>query len=192
MKKKNVIICFNPRNAKGNTVIPPSVVREFAYRGESCKPSQVKNHYGMVTIKDLGRYRHFFEQYHVPMELVHRMLSEYQAQIRVKEQSISVVCKSDRWRISFIEKDQVQLEHNNYKLGQYGGRCFSTKYHTQRISTLEDALKYIMKYDYKKMHFSKKGIQKELKKALEDSLTSRYEAVFESKEKVKKKHIIKA
>ena len=191
MKKKNVIICFNPRNVKGNTVIPTAVVNEFAYRGESCKPSQVKNHYGMVTIKDLERYRDYFEQYHVPMELVYRMLSEYQAHIRVKEESIGVVCKSDRWRITILDKDQVQLEHNNYKIGHYGGRCFSAKYHIQKISSLEDALKYIMKYNYKKMHFSKKGIQKELKKALEDSLTSRYEAVFENQDKFKKKHIIR-
>ena len=133
MKKKNVIICFNRHNAKGNTVIPTVVISEFAYRGESCKPSQVKNHYGMVTIKDFEKYRDYFEQYHVPMELVYRMLSEYQAQIRVKEKSISVVCKSDRWRITFIDKDQVQLEHNNYKIGHYGERCFSAKYHIQKI-----------------------------------------------------------
>lgn len=189
MKKKNVIICYNPRNVKGNTVIPPSVVREFAYRGESRKPSQVKNHYEMITNKDLGRYRYFFEQYHVPMEIVHRMLTEYQAQIRIKKNCVTVFCKSDRWRISFIGKDEVLLEHNNYEEGFCGGRHFDPRYHIQRTTSFNDALKYIMKYDYKKMHC--KVIQKKLKKALTDRMTSQYEAVFENKEKVKKKRIVK-
>lgn len=184
MTKKNVIICFNPHNSKGNTVIPSSIVREFAYSGEESKPTQEKKHYGVVTIKDIKKFSDFFEQNHVPIEMIHRLLSEFQAQIRVKERCITVFCKSDRWRISLIDKDQVLLEHNNYKKNQYGGRYFEPGYHTQRTTSFKDALEYIMNYDYKQMHFP--VAQKKLKKALEESLVGRYEVFFENKEKLKK------
>lgn len=182
MTKKNVIICFNPHNSRGNTVIPSSIVREFAYRGEESKPTQEKKHYGVVTIKDIKRFSDFFEQSHVPIEMIHRLLSEFQAQIRVKERCITVFCKSDRWRISLIDKDQVLLEHNNYKEGLYGGRYFQAEYHAQKITSFKGALKYIMKYDYKRIHRLEKSMPKNLRKILEDSLTSRYEAVFESQD----------
>lgn len=182
MTKKNVIICFNPHNSKGNTVIPSSIVKEYTYNEKNNEPTQEQKYYGLVTIKDLEKYQDYFEQNHVPMEIIHRMLSEYQAQIKVKRKCIEVLCKNDRWRISFIDKDQVLLEHNNYKKGLYGGRYFNTGYHTQRISSSTDALEYIMKYDYRQIHCSEKVIQKNLKKELEKSLTSRYEAFFENRE----------
>lgn len=187
MTKKNVIICFNPHNSKGNTVIPSLIARQFAYNAETSKPTQEQKYYGLVTIKDLEKYQDYLEQNHVPMGIIHRMLSEYQAQIKVKKKCIEVLCKNDRWRILFIDKDQVLLEHNNYKKGLYGGRYFDEGYHKQRITNFTDALEYIMKYDYKQIHCSEKVIQKKLKRALEESLTSRYEAFFENKEKPKKK-----
>lgn len=185
MTKKNVIICYNPRNSKGNTIIPPSIISEFAYSGEKSKPIQDKKHYGIVTIKDIKRFSDFFEQNHVPIEMIHRLLSEFQTQIRVKERCITVFCKSDRWRILLIDKDRVLLEHNNYRKSQYGGRYFEPGYHEQRTTSLKNALKYIMYYDYKQMHFP--TTQKKLKKVLEESLVGRYEAFFENKEKPKKK-----
>lgn len=184
MTKKNVIICYNPRNSKGNTIIPSSIISEFAYSEEKNKPTQEKKHYGVVTIKDINRFNDIFEQNHVPIEMIHRLLSEFRAQIRVKERCITVFCKSDRWRILLIDNDQVLLEHNNYRKNQYGGRYFEPGYHTQRTTSLKDALEYIMNYDYKQMHFL--ATQKKLKKALEESLVGRYEAFFENKEKFKK------
>ncbi len=136
MTKKNVIICFNPHNSRGNTVIPSSIVREFAYSGEESKPTQEKKHYGVVTIKDIKRFSDFFEQSHVPIEMIHRLLSEFQA---------------------------------------------------QKITSFKGALKYIMKYDYKRIHRLEKSMPKNLRKILEDSLTSRYEAVFESQD-ISKRH----
>lgn len=184
MMKKNVIICFNPRNSKGSTVIPSSITSKFVYIGEKSKSSQEKKYYELLTTKDIERYSDFFEQNHVPIEMIYRLLTEFRAQIRVKERCITVFCKSDRWRISLVDRDQVLLEHNNYRKNQYGGRYFEPGYHTQRITSFKGALEYIMNYDYKQMHFP--ATQKKLKKVLEESLVGRYETFFENKEKLKK------
>lgn len=186
MKKKNMVILFHPQNVRGDTVIPTSIEGKFIYIGVSSRLSQERNLYGIVTIKDLEKYRDFFDQYHVPMKIIHRLLSEYQARITVKKKVIEVDCKGDRWRILIIENDQVLLQHNNYVKGFYGGRYYDEGYHTQRKSSFVGALKYIMKYNYKQIHCPEEVIQNYLKKALTESLTSRYEAFFESEEKSKR------
>lgn len=181
--KRNIILCFNPHNAKGNTAVPKSIIKEFAYKDESGNPVSIqeKSIYGTVTIKDIEVYRDFFDQYNVSMEIIYKLLLEYQAKINVKKEFIEVEYKMDRWRIVPIDKSMVHLLHNNYMKGLYTARYYAEGYHVQRTTSFTKALEYIVQYDYKRIHCSEEVIEEKLKKVFTNSLTKRYEEFLENK-----------
>lgn len=60
----------------------------------------------------------------------------------------------------------MELKHNNYVRNFFGERYFAKGYHKQNIpdETLVGALKYIMAYDYNKLHNPEKAVIKNVTK----------------------------
>lgn len=121
-------------------------------------------------IKDIHRYdiyKDFFDKHHVPTELLCQLFVECKARSSMKGNYLEIICHEDTWRISLKSKgNKVELKHNNYVRNFFGERYFAKGYHKQNIpdETLVGALKYIMAYDYNKLHNPEKAVIKNVTK----------------------------
>lgn len=164
MGKDAISVVFNPQYMKANRFSnKESQTKELHVRkviipqkkNSPCNTMPSNKMNNRIT----NRYKDIFDKYHIPMEMRHQLLVEYQAEISIIRNQIEIHCREDMWQILLEENsDEVCLMHNNYTRNFFGERYFGDGYHRQLIAdkTLTGALQYIMHYDYDRLHNPKK------------------------------------
>ena len=126
--------------------------------------------------------RAFFNKYDVPTEILNKLFVECKAKAIMKEHYMEICCQEDTWRIYPKSKsDDVDLSHNNYVRTFFGGRNFESGYHKQIIAdkSLAGTLKYIMDYNYKKLHNPQKALKQSIKRGFEEEFEKGFERALE-------------
>lgn len=171
MEQGQMYIVFNPHNLGKNRTKKRSrkikMVKIYQKPDLSItKTASYAKHpaIGYDNSKNVNNYdkcRTFFSKYNVSKELLYKLFVDYNAKATMKSNYMEIFCHEDTWRIyPKSEDNKVDLWHNNYARTFSGERHFEKGYHRQilRRNTLVGALRYIMNYDYTKIHHSQKAL----------------------------------
>ena len=109
---------------------------------------------GAKDLKEIEKYRAFFEKAQMSIEQIRSIYVENGMKTRISMDVMTVWHKEDTWRIKCLpRKGYVQLYHNNYAVRKKGVREFTQGFHVQSSACADTdigyALSIIKNYEYK-------------------------------------------